>query len=225
MAENDFKNLVEPDNYETKCLCVLVLDVSGSMNGEPINELNEGLKTFKKTVGADPNAKRRLEVSVITFESSVKTEMESTLFEKIEEFPILNVGGSTKLVDGVNEAIKKVKERKTYYKKSGQKYYRPWIVLMTDGEPDSDQNVTALAEEVKTGEEEKHFIFFAVGVQNANMKTLETLCNNYPPAKLKGLNFKDFFLWLSVSFSTITSSRPDEKVNLPEPIWAKEYKV
>ena len=38
----------EPSNFEQKCLCVLVLDVSGSMSGSPINLLNEGLRRFQE---------------------------------------------------------------------------------------------------------------------------------------------------------------------------------
>jgi len=35
------------ENPEPRCPCVLLLDVSGSMNGKPISELNAGLTTFK----------------------------------------------------------------------------------------------------------------------------------------------------------------------------------
>lgn len=52
---------------EKKWLFTSVLDVSGLMNGESINKLNEGLKTFKKAVEADSTAMRRIEVSAITF--------------------------------------------------------------------------------------------------------------------------------------------------------------
>ena len=45
MAKNDF-SAEAAENYEQKCLCVLVLDVSGSMSGEPIQELNKGLQDF-----------------------------------------------------------------------------------------------------------------------------------------------------------------------------------
>ena len=45
MAKNDFSSEVA-ENYEQKCLCVLVLDVSGSMGGSPIQELNNGLQDF-----------------------------------------------------------------------------------------------------------------------------------------------------------------------------------
>ena len=39
-ATSDFAS-----NPEPRCPCILLLDVSGSMNGRPINELNAGLVT------------------------------------------------------------------------------------------------------------------------------------------------------------------------------------
>lgn len=35
------------DNPEPRCPCILLVDTSGSMSGEPIKELNAGLVTFK----------------------------------------------------------------------------------------------------------------------------------------------------------------------------------
>ena len=36
------------DNPEPRCPCVLLLDVSGSMQGQPISELNQGLIVFQR---------------------------------------------------------------------------------------------------------------------------------------------------------------------------------
>ncbi|MCC7136615.1 MAG: hypothetical protein IT528_09535, partial [Nitrosomonas sp.] len=41
------------DNPEPRCPCLLLLDVSGSMQGQPIVELNAGLTTFKDELAAD----------------------------------------------------------------------------------------------------------------------------------------------------------------------------
>jgi hypothetical protein len=35
------------ENPEQRCPCILILDVSGSMSGKPIDELNEGLQSVK----------------------------------------------------------------------------------------------------------------------------------------------------------------------------------
>ena len=47
------------DNPEPCCPVVLLLDTSGSMNGPPIEELNEALKTFNRELKADPLASLR----------------------------------------------------------------------------------------------------------------------------------------------------------------------
>jgi hypothetical protein len=41
------------ENPEPRCPCILLLDVSGSMSGQPITELNSGLLTFKDELMAD----------------------------------------------------------------------------------------------------------------------------------------------------------------------------
>src|SRR2546426_10990235 len=55
------------DNPDPRCPCVLLLDVSGSMNGEPIRRLNEGIRAFKDELSADPLAARRVEVAIVAF--------------------------------------------------------------------------------------------------------------------------------------------------------------
>ena len=36
------------ENPEPRCPCILLLDTSGSMKGEPLDALNEGLRTFQQ---------------------------------------------------------------------------------------------------------------------------------------------------------------------------------
>jgi uncharacterized protein YegL len=55
------------DNPEPRCPCLLLLDVSGSMQGQPITELNTGLTTFKDELAADALAMKRVEVGIVTF--------------------------------------------------------------------------------------------------------------------------------------------------------------
>ena len=55
------------ENPEPRCPCILLLDTSGSMKGEPIAQLNEGLVTFKDELSADALAQKRVEVALITF--------------------------------------------------------------------------------------------------------------------------------------------------------------
>lgn len=215
MAADDFIAEI-PENYEQKCLCVLVLDVSGSMHGSRINELNRGLDEFHAQVRNDEIASQRLEISVITFESRIKCIQEPALIDKII-MPMLRAQGTTKLVDAVRSGIDKVEARKNWYKQTGQSYYRPFIFLITDGTPDDDQDVEGLSFEIMEYVNDKKFMFFPIGVQDANMEILKKIAHpQTPPMKLKGLNFVQFFQWLSNSVSIITKSSEGDKIQFPD---------
>ena len=114
MAKNDF-SAEAAENYEQKCLCVLVLDVSGSMSGEPIQELNKGLQDFYQEIDKDNTTRQRLEVSLITFSHIVNTVQEPALVENFT-MPTLSASGSTAMVTAVNHALDKVAARKQWYK-------------------------------------------------------------------------------------------------------------
>ena len=186
MAKNDF-SAESAENFEQKCLCILVLDVSGSMRGAPINELNNGLQDFYNEIKEDETTSQRLEISIMTFNQSVQTIQEPALVENFT-MPKLSAEGSTAMVDAVNEAIDKVDARKKWYKETGQPYYRPWIILMTDGEPDDGQDVNGLAARLKEDMAAKRYVFMSVGIEDANMQTLKTLQGDgMEPCKMKGL--------------------------------------
>ncbi len=72
MDSNFFDQAEFADNPEPRCPVVLVLDTSGSMKGQPIVELNEGLRAFASAIRADHLASLRVEVAVVTFGGSVR---------------------------------------------------------------------------------------------------------------------------------------------------------
>jgi len=211
MADNDFSNEL-PANYEQKCACILVLDTSGSMDGEPINELNKGLQHFKAEIQEDITASNRLEVSVVTFNNIINIENQPCLVNDWT-VPELQAGGTTKMVDGVDKALEVLEERKAWYKETGQKYYRPYVILMTDGVPDNDQNIDELIEKVNAGVNKKQFNFWAFGVEGADMDLLKRISPSFTQ-KLKGTDFATFFKWLSNSMSAISNSREGDNIDI-----------
>jgi uncharacterized protein YegL len=224
MAKNDFA-AEAATNYEQKCLCVLVLDVSGSMSGTPIAELNKGLQDFYKEIEGDENTSIKLEVSLITFSNIVTTVQEPALVENFK-MPTLKASGSTAMVSAVNEAISKVQARKAWYNSTRQNYYRPWIILMTDGEPDDDQDVTGLSARIKADTAAKKYAFLPIGVEGANMAVLNQIAGDYPPMHLNGAKFQQFFKWLSASMETIVKAKEGDTVPLADPKdWMITYDI
>jgi uncharacterized protein YegL len=204
---DDFAN-----NPEPRCALLLLLDTSGSMGGAPIKELNEGLKTLKEELIEDALASKRVEVGIISF-GPVKVE--SPFHTAINFFPpVLQASGDTPMGEAIRQGIEMVKQRKGEYKTAGISYFRPWIFLLTDGGPTDEWKSAAAI--VKEGEASKAFAFFAVGVEKADMNTLKQIAVR-EPLKLKGLKFRELFVWLSSSMTSVSTSTPGDVVVLTPP--------
>ena len=203
-----------PVNYEQKCPVVLVCDVSGSMGGKPIKELNKGLQQFQEQIINDPVASQRLDCCLISFSSDVKVEQDFALIDQFK-MPTLRTSGSTRMVSGVFEGIEQIASRKKWYIETGQTCYRPFVILITDGYPDGDQNVESLRQAIQKGYTGKHFLFWAFGVEGADMNLLQSLGHEGSIIqKIKGVDFVKFFQWLSRSMEAFSKSKPDQVPNI-----------
>lgn len=208
------------ENPEPRCPCVLLLDTSGSMHGRAIDALNEGLWLFKMEVCKDALASRRVEVAIVAFDDTVKVVQP---FVPIEDFepPVLTAQGLTHMGGGIARALDLLQARKAQYKDNGITYYRPWVFMITDGEPqgEPDELLAAAAQRIREDEQAKRVAFFAVGVEGANIERLRGI-GAREPVRLRGLNFRELFVWLSGSMQTVARSRPDEQVPLAPAGWA-----
>ncbi|MFS3136169.1 vWA domain-containing protein [Gluconacetobacter sacchari] len=219
MSHSDQIPFVPPsliENPEPRCPCLLLLDTSGSMNGRPIAELNDGLQQFKRELESDAMASQRVEVAIMTF-GPVQLVSD---FETAETFqaPILSVGGATPMGSAIMQGLDLLEERKRTYKTAGVSYYRPWVFLITDGGPTDSYHEAARRVREGDSPERKSFSFFAVGVQGADMGKLSEICSpNRPPLKLQGLSFRELFSWLSSSLGGVARSQPGQAVPLPPP--------
>ena len=207
------------ENPEPRCPCVLLLYTSGSMQGEAINALNEGLKTFKEELNRDNLAKKRVEVAIITFNSDVNIVQDFITADQFDP-PTLKAQGLTVMGSAIHKGLDMVASRKAQYSANGVAYYRPWVFLITDGEPqgEPDSLIEQAAQRIKEDEDNKRVAFFAVGVEGANITRLSQIVTR-SPLKLVGLNFQEMFIWLSASMQRVSQSRMDEQIPLPPPGW------
>jgi uncharacterized protein YegL len=207
-------------NPEPRLPCVLLLDVSTSMTGKPIDELNEGVRLYRNELLDDELASKRVEVAVVTFGGIVRTVCDFTTALAFDP-PLLRTEGDTPMGAALSYGVSLVGRRKQAYRDNGIAYFRPWLFLITDGAPTDEWQ--RAAQEVRAGEEMKAFAFFAVGVEGADFDVLRQIGTRQPLA-LQGLKFRELFLWLSSSQRAVSRSTPqlEDRVRLPGPGgWAK----
>jgi uncharacterized protein YegL len=188
------------------CLC---LDVSGSMVGEPIRELTEGIRLFYDAIREDEVALYAAEICIVAFGGDQATKIED--FSNIERqsgVPELAAYGATPMGEGVNTSLDLLERRKQEYNDRGVDYYQPWLVLMTDGAPNGSQSELERAIARTTDlVRRKKLTVFSIGIgSNADMSVLQRFSPNRQPLKLRGLAFREFFSWLSKSVSTTSQS-------------------
>jgi len=227
MTIEDIVDIAYPQ--QPHCPTILILDTSGSMMvNDKIRRLNEGIRLFKDEIGKDELARKRLDLAVISFGQRVNVIRDFTSIDEFEPEELV-ADGLTPMGEAIKTAAKMLDRRKEEYKKEGIDYYRPWIFLITDGEPtdmnEGDELWNEVTSLVHDGEREGKFLFFAVGVENADLETLGKIAPpTRVPVKLKDNNFRDMFLWLSKSQSKVSASGVGDQIVLDDPFvfgWAE----
>lgn len=197
---------VNTRNRDPRAACVLLVDVSGSMSGEPIRELESGFAQFTQDIKDDPLARKRAEVAVVTFGSEANLLVPFQEGRDLEPAQF-SINGSTNMAAGINMALDEIEARKRQYREAGLEYFRPWIFLLTDGGPDRGPAFEAAVQRLRAVEGQRGVTVFSVGVgSQADFDTLSRLSQERPPLALKGLQFAEMFSWLSNSMKAVSSS-------------------
>lgn len=200
------------ENPTSRVPVCLVLDVSGSMAGTPIQELQEGVKSLFDAIRQDEVAQYAAEISIVTFGGVVTKALDFLAISR-QEVPEFKADGATPMGEAAGLALDLLEARKTEYRNAGVDYFQPWLILMTDGQPTDSTDVAA--GRIRALVEAKKLAVFAVGIgESANLAELAKLSPGRPPLRLKGLSFREFFLWLSQSVSRVSQSTPGESVTL-----------
>lgn len=188
-----------------KFAVVLVVDVSGSM--EPhIDQLNASFNEFLDEAKADNDVSTKADIEVITFNHDVKI---ASPWSDIGGVPYQNfkASGTTNLRDALILAKEEARARTIAYKNEGIRAYTPWIISMTDGYPDSDKPINAIAAELRQREAEGKVHNFALGMGTGFNKTILELITDKTLA-ITDWDFKSFFGWLGKSLAIVSKSTP-----------------
>jgi len=190
------------------CFC---LDVSGSMSGNPIKELNEGLQSFFSSMRENEETRSAADVCVVTFGGTVDIVIP---FGKLSlQKTIPNISATTSLTpigEGILTSLELLSERKAGYKNLGIKYYQPWLVVITDGAPQGEEamdNMERAIEAVCDLESHGRLVVFNIGVgQTVDYQLLKRLSiKRAEPISIQSAQFSRLFEFLGSSSSSIIS--------------------
>ncbi|MDQ7073577.1 MAG: VWA domain-containing protein [Gammaproteobacteria bacterium] len=109
---------------------VLLLDVSSSMSGEKIDNLNNAVKEMLATLAQEEKMETEILISVITFGREVELHTPFTKASNIK-WCDLEVSGATPMGKALEMAKAMIEDKKI----TPSRAYRPTIVLVSDGQP------------------------------------------------------------------------------------------
>ena len=175
----------------------LLLDTSGSMTGEPIEAVKNGVQVLVSTLRQDPYALETAYLSVITFDSAAKQIVPLTELSMFQ-MPNIQASGTTALGSALSTLAKVVEKEvvKTTPEQKGD--WKPLVFLMTDGEPTDDWK-RGLDEFKK----QKFGIVVACAAgQKANAQKLKEITDVVVQLDTAdGATIRAFFKWVSASIS------------------------
>ena len=176
----------------------LLLDTSGSMYGEPIEAVKNGVQVLLSTLRQDPYALETAYLGIITFDSSAKEVAPLTELSAFQ-MPDLQASGCTAPGEALSLLTKKADQEvtKTTPEKKGD--WKPLVFIMTDGEPTDDLN-KGLAD-FKKGK--WGMVVACAAGAGANTDTLKKITENVVSLDTADSSkIKAFFKWVSASVSS-----------------------
>ncbi|MDR2164987.1 MAG: VWA domain-containing protein [Zoogloeaceae bacterium] len=176
----------------------LLLDTSGSMHGEPIEAVKNGVQILVSTLRQDPYALETAYLSVITFNNAASQLVPLTELSAFQP-PDIKASGTTALGDALRLLAERIDAEiaRTTAEEKGD--WKPLVFLMTDGAPTDDwaRGLEAL-KKARTG-----IIVACAAGQGADTSILKQITEVVVQLDTADSNtIKAFFKWVSASVST-----------------------
>lgn len=184
-----------------------LLDTSGSMRGEPIRFLNDGLNGLVRSLQSDDNADI-IDIAVITFGHSVNVTMPHTPISRIRADFNLSASGLTPMGEGLLKAAEITNERCRLYNANGVMSFRPWIFMITDGEP--TDNIESAKQELMKLQDSGKLKLWILGIPGYNKEPLKGLTKDDLILELRDFDLKTALNWAGKSMANVSHSAPGE---------------
>jgi uncharacterized protein YegL len=175
----------------------LLLDCSGSMYGEPIEAVKNGVQVLVSTLRQDPYALETAYLSIITFDSSAKQVTPLTELSAFQQ-PTIEANGCTALGEALSLLATKVDQEVTKTTPEQKGDWKPLVFIMTDGVPTDDIN-KGLAEFKKR---KFGMVVACAAGQGADTNILKQITECVVQLDTAdSATIKSFFKWVSASVS------------------------
>ncbi len=176
----------------------LLLDTSGSMSGEPIEAVKNGVQILVSTLRQDPYALETAYLSVITFDSSARQVAPLAELAAFQS-PALSASGTTALGEALGLLAERVEAEVARTTADAKGDWKPLVFLMTDGAPTDDwRKGLDRLKQVRTG-----VIVACAAGQGADTAILKQITEVVVALDTADANtIKAFFKWVSASVST-----------------------
>ena len=115
----------------------LLLDTSGSMAGEPIEAVKNGVQMLVSTLRQDPHALETAYLSIIGFGSSASVLVPLTELAAFQ-LPSLTASGTTSMGEALKLLATQIDAEVTRTTADTKGDWKPLVFLMTDGLPTDD---------------------------------------------------------------------------------------
>ncbi len=175
----------------------LVLDTSGSMHGEPIEAVKNGVQVLVSTLRQDPYALETAFLSIITFDDRAQQITPLTELSMFQ-MPAIAANGTTCLGGALSLLSQRIdaEVHKSSAEKKGD--WRPLVFIMTDGAP-TDNWERGLEDFKNT---KCAMVVACAAGQNAQTKILKKITNTVVSLDTAdSMTIKAFFKWVSASIS------------------------
>lgn len=183
----------------------LLLDTSGSMNGEPIEAVKNGVQIMISSLRQNPQAIETAFISVITFDSSAQQLIPLTDLASFQMVD-LKASGTTALGEALKLVANKIDNEvaKTTTEQKGD--WKPLVFIMTDGIPTDDwQNGLIEFKKRKTA-----FTVACAAGAGADTAILKQITENVVSLDTAdSASIGKFFLWVTASIG-VSSTRVED---------------
>lgn len=176
----------------------LVLDTSGSMTGEPIEAVKNGMQILISALRQDPYALETAYLSVITFDN--QAQQLSPLSElMIFKVPEIKASGTTALGAGLKLLAERVDAEVSKTTADTKGDWKPMVFLMTDGVPTDDWQAG-----LREFQKRKFGVVVACAAgTGADTNILKQITENVVMLDTADTtSLRAFFKWVSASIST-----------------------